>query len=219
MLNLIKSVRDINNIKIAGKIAYDILLFISNFIKPGITTDQLDTICYKRIVNYHNAYPASLGYMGYPKSICTSINDVVCHGIPNKNEFLKDGDIINIDIAVIKNNYYADTSKMFLVGNYSLISKKLCKVTRNSINLVLKHLKSGVKSNIIGKLIEDYVKNYGFSVVRNYCGHGIGKNFHEDPQILHYYSKNSILLKSGMVFTIEPMVNIGNRKTKLMDDG
>ncbi len=219
MSYIIKNSKEIKNIKISGKIARDVLFYISKYIKPGISTGRINDICYDRIVNFHNAYPASLLYMGFPKSICTSINNVVCHGIPNYNCILSNGDIINIDIAVCKNNYYADTSKMFLVGKPDYKAIKLCKITKKSLYLSLKCIKNGTELKNIGRIIDNYVKKKGFSVVKNYCGHGIGKNFHEKPHILHYKNNYNLILKSGMVFTIEPMINLGSKDTIVMNDG
>ncbi len=219
MINIIKNFKDIKKIKIASNIASDTLYYISKYIKPGISTGKINDICHDRIVNYHNAYPAALKYMGFPKSICTSINNVVCHGIPSYNCILCDGDIINIDIAVCKNNYYSDTSKMFFVGKPNISAIKLCKTTKKSLYLSLKCIRNGGKFRDIGKIIQNYVSKKKYSVVKNYCGHGIGKNFHEEPHILHYNNNCNLNFKSGMVFTIEPMINIGSEKTIVMNDG
>ncbi len=213
------SLYDIKNIKIVSKLVSKMLVYISKFIKPGISTGEIDYICYDRIVNYYKAYPASLGYMNYPKSICTSINDVVCHGIPRFDKYLKDGDIINIDISICKNNYYSDASKMYFVGDPSIESINLCKVTKNSIFKALKFVKPGNKINLLGYVIQNYVEKFGYSIVRDYCGHGIGKKLHQKPHILHYKNSYNFIFKKGMIFTIEPMVNIGSYKTKLMNDG
>ncbi len=215
----INSYKDINNIILVSKIVHKVLNYIYKFIKPGISTGEIDYICYNKIVNYYKAYPASLGYMNYPKSICTSINDIVCHGIPRYDEFLKDGDIINIDISICKNNYYSDASKMYLVGNVKRKYINLCKVTKRSLLKSLKHIKPGNKLNLIGNSIQNYIDKFGYSVVREYCGHGIGKKLHEDPFILHYKNNYNISFKEGMIFTVEPMINIGSYKTKIMKDG
>ncbi len=216
----IKNHQDIKKIIVASKIAVDILSYIGQYIKEGVSTYDLDLICYKRIVQKHHAYPASLGYMGFPKSICTSINDVVCHGIPNKKDILRNGDIINIDVGILKDNFYSDMSRMYFVGVPNSITLNLCRVVKNSIKLALKYVKPNYKINIIGKIIQDYVKPYGYSIVKDYCGHGIGRQYHEDPQILHYYiDNNELCFKKGMVFTIEPMINIGSDKTYVMNDG
>ncbi len=216
---MIKNFKDIKNIKISAKIASEVLFYISKYIKPGISTGKINDICYNRIVEYHKAYPAALKYMGFPKSICTSINDVVCHGIPSYNCILLDGDIINIDIAICKNNYYADISKMFLVGKPNYIAVRLCKVTKKSLYLSLKCIKNGGKFKNIGKIIQNYVNKKGYSVVKNYCGHGIGRNFHEEPHILHYKNNCNLFFKTGMIFTIEPMINMGSEDTIIMNDG
>ncbi len=218
---IIKSFIDIKKIRIVSRIVSEVLFYISKYIKPGVSTGEIDFICNKRIIDYHKAFPACLGYMDYPKSICTSVNDVVCHGIPNFDQILKKGDIINIDVAIVKNKYYSDASKMYFVGKPSQLSFDLCRITYNSVIKALKYIGPGKKLNIIGKIIQDYVEKNGYSVVRNYCGHGIGKKLHEEPQVLHYYSNinDNIILKSGMIFTIEPMVNVGSYKTKVMDDG
>ncbi len=219
MSKLIKSIYDIKNIKIVSNMVSDVLSYINFYIKPGISTGEINDICYDRIVKFHKAYPATLGYMDFPKSICVSVNDVVCHGIPKYNIFLKEGDIVNIDVAIFKNNYYSDASKMFFVGKPNKLALKLCYVTKNSIYLALKYVKHGNKLNVIGKVIQNYVEKYGFSVVKNYCGHGIGNNFHEEPFVLHYINNCNTILKSGMVFTIEPMINLGSSDIKLMKDG
>ncbi len=222
----LKSLSDIKKIRLSAKIACDILKYISQYIKPGISTDRLDFLCYKRIVDYHKAYPSSLGYNGFPKSVCISINDVVCHGIPNKKDILREGDILNIDVAILKNNYHADMSRMFFVGKPSKQARNLCKITQNSLNLALKIIKPGINLILIGKIIQKYIENYNFSVVKNFCGHGIGRKLHEEPYVLHYYSRKyikkdfyNVILKAGMVFTVEPMVNVGSNKVKIMKDG
>ncbi len=219
MSYIIKNFKEIENIKVSGRIANDILMYIYKYIKPGISTGKINDICYERIVNFHNAYPASLKYMGFPKSICTSVNDTVCHGIPDYNCILYDGDIINIDIAICKNNYYADTSKMFLVGNPDKKAIKLCDVTKKSLYLSFKCIKNGGKLKNIGKIIDNYIKKKGYSVVKNYCGHGIGNKLHEKPHVLHYSNNYNLILRSGMVFTIEPMINSGSEETVVMNDG
>ncbi len=219
MLYLLKNNEDINKIKISCYIAKEVLFYISKYIKEGISTGEINDICHNRIVKYHNAYPAPLGYMNYPKSVCISVNDTVCHGIPDYNYLLKNGDILNIDVSICKNNYYSDTSKMFFVGKISKKALKLCNITHNSIYYALKYVKKNVSINIIGNKIQEYINNYNYSIVKNYCGHGIGKNLHEEPQILHYKNNSNIIMKPGMVFTIEPMINIGSSKTIVMKDG
>ncbi len=211
--------KDIKNIILVSKIVNEMLNYISNFIKPGISTGIIDNICYNRIIKFYKAYPASLGYMNYPKSICTSINDVVCHGIPRYNKFLKNGDIINIDISICKNNYYSDGSKMYFVGNVNKKYINFCNIIKNSILKSLKYIKPGNKINIIGNIIQNYIEKFGYSIVKNYCGHGIGKKLHEEPCILHYKNNYDWKFIKGMIFTIEPIVNMGSYKTKIMNDG
>ncbi|WP_343189591.1 type I methionyl aminopeptidase [Buchnera aphidicola] len=214
---MIKKKKEIKNIRLAGKIAAKTLEMIENYIKPNINTETINNICHNYIIK-KKAIPACLGYKGFPKSICTSINEVVCHGIPNKKDILKKGDIINIDITVIKNGYHGDVSKMFILGEKNHLGKKLCKAAQKSLYLSLKKIKPGVKINIIGETIQNYINKKNFSIVKNYCGHGIGKNFHEEPQILHYKNKKKMILKKGMVFTIEPMINIGSCEVETMED-
>lgn len=219
MSYILKNNKDIQKIKICCFIAKEVLLYIYKYIKNGISTGEINDICHDRIVNYHKAYPASLGYMNYPKSVCISVNEIVCHGIPNYNYFLKNGDILNIDISIYKDGYYSDISKMFFVGNVSKKALDLCKRTRNSIYYALKYVKKGKKISIIGNKIQEYINKYNYFIVKNYCGHGIGKKLHEEPQILHYKNDYNLIMQPGMVFTIEPIVNIGSSETLLMKDG
>ncbi|UAJ64803.1 type I methionyl aminopeptidase [Candidatus Schneideria nysicola] len=216
----IKTSDEIKKMRIVGKLAAEVLEFIEPYIKIGISTGELDSICHKYITQVQQSKPASLGYQGFPKSICTSVNDVVCHGIPNINQKLKEGDIINIDITLFKEGFYSDTSKMFFVGNPTNIVKKLCDITQNSLYLAIQKIKPGIRLNILGQTIQNAIEKEQFSIVREYCGHGIGKNIHEEPQILHYKADDQgIILIPGMTFTIEPMINIGSCKTKIMQDG
>lgn len=220
MVISIKTAKEIEKMRVVCHLAAEVLEFIEPYILPGISTGKLDEICHSYIVNKQKAIPACLNYHGFPKSICISINDVVCHGIPSDNEIIKEKDIINIDVGVYKDGFYGDVSKMFIMSNTSNLGRKLCKVTRDSLYRALKIVKPGIRLKKIGQNIQFFVEKNGFSVVREYCGHGIGKNFHEDPQVLHYNSYDyGILLREGMVFTIEPMVNIGKRYIKKMDDG
>ncbi|VFP83637.1 type I methionyl aminopeptidase [Buchnera aphidicola] len=220
MKNILKNEYDLQQIRISGKITANVLEMIKPYIIPDISTKDIDDICHNYIINVKKAIPACLGYNNFPKSICISVNDVVCHGIPNKKLFLKNGDIVNIDVSVIKNNYYTDASKMFLVGSVNKKNKLLCQITRNSLYLSLKCIKHGAKINKIGQIIQKYVEKNKFSVVKEYCGHGIGKNFHELPYILHFYNKNDhTIMQKGMVFTIEPMVNEKSSSIKCMKDG
>ncbi|QJC29087.1 type I methionyl aminopeptidase [Enterobacteriaceae endosymbiont of Plateumaris rustica] len=221
MTILIKNYEEIKKIHKSCKLAAEVLEMIEKYIKPGINTEQLNNICHDYIINIQKAKPAALGYKGYPKSVCISVNDVVCHGISSKQEYLKYGDILNIDVTILNNNYYGDTSKMFVVGDYlSKKSKSLCLTTKKSLYKAISIIKPGIRLNLIGKTIQKYIESKKFSIVREYCGHGIGKKFHEEPQILHYDSyDNGIILKSGMVFTIEPMINIGKHHVYLKNDG
>lgn len=219
--NMIKTNEEIKKIRTAGQLAAEVLDMIEDYIESDITTEQINQICHDYIIKKQKAIPACLRYNGYPKSICTSVNDVVCHGIPNTQKKLKKGDIINIDVAVIKNGYHGDTSRMFYVGTPSILSKRLCHVAQNSLYLALRLIKPGIPLRILGQSIEQYAQYENFSVVHEYCGHGIGKFFHEDPQVLHYNetSNQNIILQTGMVFTVEPMINAGNRHIRCMKDG
>ncbi|CAL4042602.1 Methionine aminopeptidase [Buchnera aphidicola (Tetraneura ulmi)] len=215
----IKNQEEIKKIKISSKLASEVLEMISEYMTVNTNLEKINKICHKHIIEKQNAIPACLGYRGYPKSICISINDVVCHGIPNKKQYLKEGDIANVDITILKNGYYGDTSKMFFIGKIKETAKKLCEITKKSLYLTFKKIKPGIPINIIGKTIEQETKKSGFSIVKEYCGHGIGKNFHEEPQILHYYNRyQNTLLQENMVFTIEPMINEGKSYVKLMKD-
>ena len=220
MNDFIKTNDEIAKMRVAGRLASDVLMMIKDFVKPGITTGELDTICHNYIVDVQDAIPAPLNYKGFPKSICTSVNHQICHGIPSDTKKLKDGDIINIDVTVIKNGYHGDTSRMFLVGNASIQSKRLCEITRQSMIEGIKAVRPGATTGDIGAAIQEYAEANKYSVVREYCGHGIGKKFHESPNVLHYGEKNSGQeLKAGMIFTVEPMINYGKFETKTLKDG
>ena len=216
----IKSKTDIGKMRIAGKLASEVLEMIGQHVKPGVSTEELDQICHEYIIKEQNAIPAPLNYKGFPKSICTSVNHQICHGIPSDAKKLKNGDIINIDVTVIKDEYHGDTSRMFSVGKTSTLSNRLCEVTRQSMIEGIKVIKPGSTIGDIGAAIQQYAEAKNYSVVREYCGHGIGKKFHESPQILHYGKKNTGLrLEEGMIFTVEPMINVGSYKTKTLNDG
>ena len=205
-------------IKIAGALAAETLDEITSYVKPGITTDKLDRICYEFIKD-NDGYSAPLFYRGFPKSCCTSINHVVCHGIPS-NKHLNEGDIINIDVTAIVNGWHGDTSRMFFAGDVSIKSKNLVSATYNSMMKAISIIKSGIHLGDIGEAIQTYVEKKGFSVVRDFCGHGIGKIFHKPPNILHYGNRGEgIKLETGMIFTVEPMINEGLYNTKLLKDG
>jgi methionyl aminopeptidase len=215
----IKTADEIEKMRIAGRLAADVLTMIEPHVKVGVTTDELNQICHDYIVNEQNAIPAPLNYHGFPKSICTSINHVICHGIPGDKK-LKEGDIINIDITVIKDGYHGDTSQMFHIGKPSILAERLCRVARESMYVGINMVKPGVKLGDIGAAIQQYAENERFSVVREYCGHGIGQVFHEEPQVLHYGTPGTGLeLKAGMTFTIEPMINAGKRHVRQLPDG
>ena len=219
-----KTEQDAAGMRIAGQLASEVLDFLTTHIQVGVTTDQLDALAHDYIVNVQQAIPAPLnyapgGYSPYPKSICTSVNHTICHGIPN-DKALKKGDIINIDITVIKDGWHGDTSRMFMVGEASIAAKRLCAVTYDAMWKGIAMVKPGIRLGDIGHAIQTFAQGLGFSVVREFCGHGIGKGFHEDPQILHYGSPGTgEEIKAGMVFTIEPMINAGKRDIKEMPDG
>ncbi len=215
----IKTPEEIEKMRVAGRLAAEVLEMIEPYVKKGVTTNDLNQICHDYIVNEQQAIPAPLNYHGFPKSICTSVNHVVCHGIPADKK-LKDGDIINIDITVIKDGYHGDTSKMFFVGKPKIMAERLVKVTQECLYLGIDMVKPGVKLGDIGYAIMQHAHKHNYSVVREYCGHGIGAEFHEDPQVLHYGKPDTGLeLQEGMVFTIEPMINAGKAANKLLPDG
>ncbi len=216
---LIKTPQEIEKMRIAGKLAADVLDMIAPHVVAGVTTDELDKLCHDYIVDVQQAIPAPLNYHGFPKSICTSINQTVCHGIPGDKK-LKQGDIINIDITVIKDDYHGDTSKMFCIGEVSQHAKRLVQVTEEAMYLGIEQVKAGATLGDIGQAIQKYAESNRYSVVRDFCGHGIGKNFHEEPQVLHYGKMGEgITLEAGMIITIEPMINIGKKDVKVLGDG
>ena len=204
--------------KVAGSIAAGALDEVNKIIKPGISTEQIDKLCYEYI-NDHGAYSAPLFYRGFPKSCCTSTNHVVCHGIPSE-KILKNGDIVNVDVTALKNGWHGDTSRTFKVGNVSIKAEKLIKATYESMMKAIEIVKDGVRLGDIGSTIQTHVEKEGFSVVQDFCGHGIGEVFHKEPNILHYGEKGTgEKIKTGMIFTIEPMINYGNHETKTLNDG
>ncbi len=216
-----KTPDDIERMRVAGRLAAEVLQIIAPHVKPGVSTAELDRICHEHIVQTQQAIPANVGYKGFPATICASVNNVICHGIPNEAKVLKDGDIVNIDVTVIKDGWHGDTSRMYYAGAPSVMAKRLVEVTREAMFRGIRTVKPGATLGDIGRAIQEYAEGERFSVVREYCGHGIGKVYHEDPQVLHYYNRvnDSIVLKPGMVFTIEPMINAGTRHTRLMPDG
>jgi methionyl aminopeptidase len=212
----IKNAEQIEKMRIAGKLAAQVLDMIAPHIKPGVTTGELDRICHDYMVNTQQCIPAPLDYHGFPKSICTSVNEVVCHGIPSDKKTLKDGDIINIDITTIKDGFHGDTSKMFHVGKPTPHAERLVNITQESLYKAIDIVKPGTTLGDIGHIIQQYAEANYYSVVREYCGHGIGEVFHEEPQVVHYGKKGAgMALKEGMTFTIEPMLNAGKRHVKL----
>jgi methionyl aminopeptidase len=205
--------------RVAGRLAAEVLEMIEPHVVPGISTDELNSICHDYIVDVQKTIPAPLNYRGFPKSICTSINYVVCHGIPGPKK-LKNGDIVNIDVTIIKDEFHGDTSKMFIVGQASLHAKRLIKITQESMYKGIEIVKDGVTLGDIGYVIQKHAESNRYSIVREFCGHGIGKKFHEDPQVMHYGKPGKgITLKAGMTLTIEPMLNIGKRHVKILSDG
>jgi methionyl aminopeptidase len=215
----IKTANEIAKMRIAGRLAAEVLEMIEEYVVPGVSTGELDRICHDYIIQVQGAIPAPLNYRGFPRSICTSVNHQVCHGIPGDKQ-LKKGDIVNIDVTVIKDGYHGDTSKMFCLGEPSILARRLVKVTHEALWLGLNQVRPGATLGDIGYTIQAHVESQRFSVVEEYCGHGIGRDFHEEPQVLHYGKRGQgLVLRSGMCFTIEPMVNAGKRFIKLLPDG
>ena len=215
----IKTPEEQDKMREAGRLAAQVLDMIGPHVQAGVTTDELDRICNDFIVNTQKTIPANVGYNGFPKTICTSVNHVVCHGIPNDKK-LKNGDIVNIDVTVIKDGFHGDTSKMFFVGEASVLAKRLVQVTHDAMLMGIEMVRPGTRLGDIGHAIQQYAESHGFSVVREYCGHGIGRVYHEDPQVLHYGTPGvGLELKPGMTFTIEPMINAGKRHVKMLPDG
>jgi methionyl aminopeptidase len=214
----VKTPTEIEKMRTAGRLAADVLRMIAPHVQPGVTTGELDRICHDYIVNVQKAIPAPLNYKGFPRSICTSVNHQVCHGIPGDKQ-LKKGDIVNLDITVIKDGFHGDTSKMFFVGEPSIQARRLVEVTRECMLRGIEQVRPGAHLGDIGHAIQTHAEAHGFSVVREYCGHGIGREFHEDPQILHYGKPGTgLTLAPGMIFTVEPMINAGRREVKLLPD-
>jgi len=220
----LKTGADIDGMRIAGRLASEVLDMLTPHVVPGITTDELDRLAHDMIVNVQQGIPAPLnyappGYTPYPKSVCTSINHQVCHGIPNDRP-LKSGDIVNIDVTVIKDGWHGDTSRMFVVGEGSIAAKRLCTLTYEAMWKGIARVKPGARLGDIGHAIQTFAENAGFSIVREFCGHGIGRKFHEEPQVLHYGRPGTLEpLVAGMIFTIEPMVNAGRREIRELGDG
>jgi methionyl aminopeptidase len=214
----IKTPEEIAKMRTAGRLAAEVLGMIAPHVKEGVTTDELNQICHDYITQVQNAIPAPLNYLGFPKSICTSINHQVCHGIPGPKK-LKNGDIINVDITVIKDGYHGDTSQMFTIGKPSILAERLIKITQECLYIGIKQVRPGAHFGDIGAVIQKHAEANHFTVVREYCGHGIGKEFHESPNVLHYGKVGTgEIIEEGMIFTIEPMINAGKREVKLLPD-
>jgi methionyl aminopeptidase len=221
----IKTPADLEKMRVAGRLAAEVLQVVAPHVKPGVTTAELDRICHDHIVKVQDAIPANVGYGGgpgripFPATVCTSVNNVICHGIPSEGKVLKDGDILNIDVTVIKDGWHGDTSRMYFVGTPSVMARRLVEVTREAMFRGIRAVRPGATLGDIGHAIQQYAEAERFSVVREYCGHGIGKVYHDDPQVLHYGRPGQgMVLKEGMTFTIEPMINEGSRHTRLLPD-
>ena len=216
----LKSPQDIEGMRVAGRLAAEVLAMLKEHVKPGVTTEDLDRLAYEHIVNVQKATPANVGYHGFPKTLCTSVNHVICHGIPAATKVLKDGDIVNIDVTVIKDGWHGDTSRMFYAGTPSVLARRLVDTTLESMLKGIAQVRPGATLGDIGAAIQQHAEAAGFSVVREYCGHGIGKVYHDEPQVLHYgRAGTGVELKEGMTFTIEPMINAGKPQTRQLPDG
>ncbi len=215
----LKKPEEIEKMRVAGRLAAEVLEMITPFVVPGVTTGELNQICHDYMVGVQHVIPAPLNYKGFPKSICTSVNQQVCHGIPGPRK-LRNGDIVNVDITVIKDDYHGDTSQMFLVGDVSLRARRLVKVCQEAMYRGIAQVRPGARLGDIGYAIQRHAESQGYSVVQEFCGHGIGRQFHEEPQVLHYGKPGTgISLEPGMIFTIEPMINLGKRYVKVLSDG
>ena len=216
---VIKNAEEIEKMRVAGRLTSEVLDVVGEHVRPGVTTDELDRVCYEHIVNVQKAIPANVGYRGFPKTVCTSVNHVVCHGIPGEKQ-LKEGDILNIDIAVIKDEFHGDASRMYFVGEPSVKAQRLVDTTYEAMKAGIEMVRPGTRLGDIGHAIQSLAESRGYSVVREYCGHGIGRVYHDEPQVLHYGKPGTGLeLAPGMTFTIEPMINAGKRHVKLLGDG
>lgn len=214
----IRSAPEIAMARRAGMLAADVLQMIAGHVRPGVTTDELDRLCHDYIVNVQQAIPANIGYHGYPKTICASVNHVICHGIPS-DKALKNGDILNIDVAIIKDGWFGDTSRMFFVGEPGILAKRLVRTTYEAMRAGIQQVRPGATLGDVGHAIQTVAHREGFSVVREYCGHGIGQIYHDEPQVMHVGRPGEgLILKPGMVFTIEPMINAGKAAVKHLPD-
>ncbi|WP_300619814.1 type I methionyl aminopeptidase [Dokdonella sp.] len=216
----VKTPEQIEKMRVAGRLAAEVLEMLVPHVKPGVSTEDLDRLAYEHIVEVQKAIPANVGYKGFPKTLCTSVNHVICHGIPNPGKILKDGDIVNIDVTVIKDGWHGDTSRMYFAGTPSVLAKRLVDTTREAMLLGIEQVRPGATLGDIGHAIQRHAEARGYSIVREYCGHGIGQIYHEDPQVLHYGNPGAgMKLQKGMTFTVEPMINAGKPYTRLMPDG
>ncbi len=216
----VKTPAQIEQMRVAGRLAAEVLEMLVPHVRPGVSTEDLDRLAYDHIVNVQKAIPANVGYKGFPKTLCTSVNHVICHGIPSPGKVLRDGDIINIDITVIKDGWHGDTSRMYCVGTPSVLARRLVDTTLEAMLLGIEQVRPGATLGDIGHAIQQHAESRGYSVVREYCGHGIGKVYHEDPQVLHYGNRGAgMRLQKGMTFTVEPMINAGKPHTRLLPDG
>jgi len=204
----------------AGRLAAEVLALMVPHVRPGVSTEELDEIAHEHIVSVQKAIPANVGYRGFPKTLCTSVNHVICHGIPSPSKVLKDGDIVNIDVTVIKDGWHGDTSRMYFAGKPSVLAKRLVDNAYESMMLGIEQVRPGATLGDIGHAIQQHAEKAGFSIVKDYCGHGIGRVYHEDPQVLHYGKPGAGLrIEKGMVFTVEPMINAGKPNAKVLPDG
>jgi methionyl aminopeptidase len=216
----VKTPEQIEKMRVAGRLAAEVLEMLVPHVKPGASTEDIDRLAYRHIVEVQGAIPANVGYKGFPKTVCTSVNHVICHGIPNPGKLLKDGDIVNIDVTVIKDGWHGDTSRMYMVGSPSVLARRLVDTTLEAMLRGIGQVRPGATLGDIGHAIQQHAEAAGFSVVREYCGHGIGQVYHEDPQVLHYGQAGAGLkLQKGMTFTVEPMINAGKPHTRLLPDG
>ncbi|MGA9828726.1 MAG: type I methionyl aminopeptidase [Rhodanobacteraceae bacterium] len=216
----IKTPAEIEKMRVAGRLAAEVLELIVPHMRPGVSTDQIDRVCHDHIVNVQKAIPANVGYRGFPKTVCTSVNHVICHGIPSPGKVLKDGDIVNVDVTVIKDGWHGDTSRMYFIGEPSVLARRLVETTYEAMMLGVAEVRPGATLGDIGQAIQRHAESRGYSVVREYCGHGIGRTYHEDPQVLHYGKAGTGLkLEKGMTFTIEPMINVGKPQARVLPDG
>ncbi|TFW34224.1 type I methionyl aminopeptidase [Massilia horti] len=220
MVIKLKTEKDIAKMRVAGRLAAEVLEMIREYVVPGVSTEELDRRCNEYIRKVQKATPANVGYQGFPKTLCTSVNNVVCHGIPSEQEILLDGDIVNIDVTVIKDGWHGDTSRMYFVGTPSEAARRLVDTTYDAMMAGIRAVRPGARLGDVGHAIQKLAEGAGYSVVRDYCGHGIGRIYHEELQVLHYGRPNTgLMLKEGMTFTIEPMINAGKEDTEGLDDG